>query len=119
MDGKEIGESPVTPENLGKLIQLVVSGELSGKLAKEVNVREAGTGVTADMKKQLAVVHNTLGLVELKRKNESVANAQKSWDEDFARNAKLDPDDWRVALVKNDAAMRKLLQLYASKVKGK
>ena len=44
-----------------------------GKLAKEVNVREAGTGVTDDMKKQLAVVYNTLGLVELKKKNISPA----------------------------------------------
>src|SRR4029078_8559217 len=40
-----------------------------GKKAKEVDVREAGTGVTGDMKKQLAVVHNTMGLVELKKKN--------------------------------------------------
>src|SRR5450432_2268691 len=43
---------------------------------KTVNVREAGTGVTADMKKQLAVVHNTLGLVELKKKNISPAIKQ-------------------------------------------
>jgi tetratricopeptide (TPR) repeat protein len=47
--------------------------EEGGKLAKEVNVREAGTGVTADMKKQLAVVYNTMGLVELKKKNISPA----------------------------------------------
>jgi tetratricopeptide (TPR) repeat protein len=40
---------------------------------KSVNVREAGTGVTADMKKDLAVVYNTLGLVELKKKNISPA----------------------------------------------
>jgi Flp pilus assembly protein TadD len=44
-----------------------------GKLAKEVNVRETGTGVTDDMKKQLAVVYNTLGLIELKKKNISPA----------------------------------------------
>ena len=44
-----------------------------GKLAKEVDVREAGTGVTPQMKLNLAVVHNTLGLVELKRKNISPA----------------------------------------------
>jgi tetratricopeptide (TPR) repeat protein len=50
--------------------------EEGGKLAKEVNVREAGTGVTAEMKKQLAVVHNTLGLVELKKKNISPAIQQ-------------------------------------------
>ena len=42
---------------------------------KEIG-REAGTGVTGDMKKQLAVVHNTLGLVELKKKNISPAIKQ-------------------------------------------
>ena len=47
-----------------------------GKLAKEVDVREAGTGVTPAMKVNLAVVHNTLGLVELKRKNISPAITQ-------------------------------------------
>ncbi len=47
-----------------------------GKLAKEVDVREAGTGVTPQMKINLAVVHNTLGLVELKRKNISPAITQ-------------------------------------------
>ena len=46
------------------------------KLAKEVDVREAGTGVTAAMKVNLAVVHNTLGLVELKRKKISPAITQ-------------------------------------------
>jgi len=34
--GKEIGESPMSAENLGGLVKLVASGELSGKLAKEV-----------------------------------------------------------------------------------
>ena len=43
---------------------------------KAVDVREAGTGVTPEMKKQLAVVHNTLGLVELKKKNISPAIKQ-------------------------------------------
>lgn len=57
--------------------------------------------------------------IENNRKNTSVAEAQKHWNEEFARNAKLDPDDWRMALVKNDASIRKLLALYASKVKGK
>jgi Tfp pilus assembly protein PilF len=47
-----------------------------GKLAKEVNVKEEGTGVTGTMKKQLAVVYNTLGLVELKKKNISPAIGQ-------------------------------------------
>lgn len=43
---------------------------------KAVDVREAGTGVTPEMKKQLAVVHNTLGLVELRKKNISPAIKQ-------------------------------------------
>jgi tetratricopeptide (TPR) repeat protein len=47
-----------------------------GKLAKEVNVKEEGTGVTGPMKKQLAVVYNTLGLIELKKKNISPAIGQ-------------------------------------------
>jgi aspartyl-tRNA(Asn)/glutamyl-tRNA(Gln) amidotransferase subunit B len=34
--GKEINESPVSPENLGGLLSLIAEGELSGKLAKEV-----------------------------------------------------------------------------------
>jgi len=62
------------------------SGDDDGKLAKEVNVREAGTGVTAEMKKQLAVVYNTLGLVELKKKNISPAIKQ------FREAVKLDPN---------------------------
>ena len=32
----EINNSPVTPENLGKLIKLILSGKISGKLAKDV-----------------------------------------------------------------------------------
>src|SRR5882724_4910070 len=43
---------------------------------KSVDVREAGTGVTPEMKKQLAIVHNTLGLIELKKKNISPAIKQ-------------------------------------------
>ena len=35
-EGKEIGDSPVSPENLGELVRLISRGELSGKLAKEV-----------------------------------------------------------------------------------
>lgn len=49
--------------------------EEEGAKPKEIG-REAGTGVTSDMKKQLAVVHNTLGLVELKKKNISPAIKQ-------------------------------------------
>src|SRR3954452_3094747 len=50
-------------------------GEEEAGKPKEI-AREAGTGVTGDMKKQLAVVHNTLGLVELKKKNISPAIKQ-------------------------------------------
>jgi Tfp pilus assembly protein PilF len=58
-----------------------------GKLAKEVDVREEGTGVTSDMKKQLAVVYNTLGLVELKKKN--ISPAIKDFKQAVAMNGSL------------------------------
>jgi tetratricopeptide (TPR) repeat protein len=45
-------------------------------LAHAVDVREVGTGVTPQMKVQLAVVHNTLGLVELRKRNISPAISQ-------------------------------------------
>lgn len=35
-DGKEITDSPVTAEHLGELVALIVKGEISGKLAKEI-----------------------------------------------------------------------------------
>jgi aspartyl-tRNA(Asn)/glutamyl-tRNA(Gln) amidotransferase subunit B len=43
-EGKEIGESPVTPQHLGELVKLIVSGELSGKLAKEIFPKMFATG---------------------------------------------------------------------------
>ena len=43
-EGKEIGESPVSAENLGALAKLIVAGELSGKLAKEVFAKMFSTG---------------------------------------------------------------------------
>ncbi len=42
--GKEITESPVQAEHLGELISLINTGELSGKLAKEVLARMFETG---------------------------------------------------------------------------
>jgi Tfp pilus assembly protein PilF len=57
--------------------------EEEGAKPKEIG-REAGTGVTSDMKKQLAVVHNTLGLVELKKKN--ISPAIKQFKEAVALN---------------------------------
>jgi tetratricopeptide (TPR) repeat protein len=47
-----------------------------GKLAKEVNVAGEGTGYTLEMKENLALVFNTMGLVELKRKKISPAIGQ-------------------------------------------
>ncbi len=35
-DGKEIGESPLSAERLGELVKLIASGEISGKLAKDI-----------------------------------------------------------------------------------
>jgi aspartyl/glutamyl-tRNA(Asn/Gln) amidotransferase, B subunit len=35
-EGKEITESPVSPEQMAELVNLIVSGEISGKLAKEI-----------------------------------------------------------------------------------
>ena len=45
--GKGITESPVSAANLGELLKLVSSGELSGKLAKEVFGKMLATGDTA------------------------------------------------------------------------
>ena len=46
------------------------------------------------------------------------AEAMREWDEERDEDLKkLDPEDWRVSLHKNEAAMRKLIALYASKVK--
>jgi aspartyl-tRNA(Asn)/glutamyl-tRNA(Gln) amidotransferase subunit B len=45
--GKDISESPVSAERLGELVALVGSGELSGKLAKEIFPRMFETGDTA------------------------------------------------------------------------
>jgi aspartyl-tRNA(Asn)/glutamyl-tRNA(Gln) amidotransferase subunit B len=46
-DGKDFSESPVTPEKLGELVALVVKGELSGKLAKEIFPKMYSTGAGA------------------------------------------------------------------------
>jgi aspartyl-tRNA(Asn)/glutamyl-tRNA(Gln) amidotransferase subunit B len=42
--GKEISDSPITPENLGELVKLIHGGQLSGKLAKEIFPRMFETG---------------------------------------------------------------------------
>lgn len=45
--GKEITECPVSAANLGELLKLIASGELSGKLGKEVFAKMVETGDTA------------------------------------------------------------------------
>jgi aspartyl-tRNA(Asn)/glutamyl-tRNA(Gln) amidotransferase subunit B len=45
-EGKEIGESPISPENLGALVRLLTQGELSGKLAKEIFPKMFSSGDT-------------------------------------------------------------------------
>ena len=46
-EGKEITESPVSPEQLAELVDLIVSGEISGKLAKEIFSKMFATGESA------------------------------------------------------------------------
>jgi aspartyl-tRNA(Asn)/glutamyl-tRNA(Gln) amidotransferase subunit B len=43
-EGKEITESPIPPQRLGELVSLVASGELSGKLGKDVFAKMLSTG---------------------------------------------------------------------------
>ena len=42
--GKEIAESPVTAEHLGELVALIASGEITGKLAKEIFPKMSAAG---------------------------------------------------------------------------
>ena len=44
-DGREISQSPVTPEDLGRLVALVAGGKISGKLAKEIFPKMFAAGV--------------------------------------------------------------------------
>jgi aspartyl-tRNA(Asn)/glutamyl-tRNA(Gln) amidotransferase subunit B len=46
-EGKEIADSPITAESLGELVKRIASGELSGKLAKEIFPKMFSTGETA------------------------------------------------------------------------
>ncbi len=46
-DGKEIGESPVSPEQMGELVRLISDGKLTGKLAKQVFQKMFETGDSA------------------------------------------------------------------------
>jgi tetratricopeptide (TPR) repeat protein len=66
------------------------TAEDTPKTAKESNAR--GTGWTPDMKKQIAVVHNTLGLVALNKK--SYKDAIPS----FKKAVELDPEQYEARL---------------------
>jgi aspartyl-tRNA(Asn)/glutamyl-tRNA(Gln) amidotransferase subunit B len=46
-EGKDIAESPVSAENLGDLVRRIASGEISGKLAKEIFPRMFASGESA------------------------------------------------------------------------
>ena len=43
-EGKEIANSPIPPRHIGELVDLIGSGELSGKLAKEIFPKMFATG---------------------------------------------------------------------------
>jgi aspartyl-tRNA(Asn)/glutamyl-tRNA(Gln) amidotransferase subunit B len=47
LEGRDIAESPVAPQQLGELVALIVKGEISGKLAKEVFAKMMDTGDSA------------------------------------------------------------------------
>jgi aspartyl-tRNA(Asn)/glutamyl-tRNA(Gln) amidotransferase subunit B len=46
-EGMEIAASPVSPENLGELVKLIVKDEISGKLAKEIFPKMFSSGDAA------------------------------------------------------------------------
>jgi aspartyl-tRNA(Asn)/glutamyl-tRNA(Gln) amidotransferase subunit B len=47
LKGRDIGESRVSPEQLGELVSLISSGELSGKLAKDIFAKMFASGESA------------------------------------------------------------------------
>jgi aspartyl-tRNA(Asn)/glutamyl-tRNA(Gln) amidotransferase subunit B len=47
LKGREITESPVSPEHLGELVGLIAKGEISGKMAKDIFVKMFETGESA------------------------------------------------------------------------
>jgi aspartyl-tRNA(Asn)/glutamyl-tRNA(Gln) amidotransferase subunit B len=48
-EGQEIADSPVTPERLGEMVSLILKGEISGKIAKEVFAKMFAGGEAAAM----------------------------------------------------------------------
>jgi aspartyl-tRNA(Asn)/glutamyl-tRNA(Gln) amidotransferase subunit B len=47
LKGREITESPVSPEQLGQLVAFIVKGEISGKMAKDIFAKMFETGESA------------------------------------------------------------------------
>jgi aspartyl-tRNA(Asn)/glutamyl-tRNA(Gln) amidotransferase subunit B len=47
LKGREITESPVTPEQLGELVAFIANGEISGKMAKDIFAKMFETGESA------------------------------------------------------------------------
>ena len=47
LQGRDLAESPVSAEQLGELVALIASGEISGKLAKEIFAKMFATGEPA------------------------------------------------------------------------
>ena len=47
LKGRDISEAPVSAEHLGELVSLIVKGEISGKLAKEIFVKMIESGESA------------------------------------------------------------------------
>jgi aspartyl-tRNA(Asn)/glutamyl-tRNA(Gln) amidotransferase subunit B len=76
--GKEIDESPVSPEQLGELVALIQKGEISGKLAKEIFPKMFASGEAA------AVIIASEGL----RQISDAGTLEKIVDEVLASNAK-------------------------------
>src|SRR5271155_3621039 len=47
LKGREITESPVSPEQLGELVGFILKGEISGKMAKDIFAKMFESGVSA------------------------------------------------------------------------
>jgi aspartyl-tRNA(Asn)/glutamyl-tRNA(Gln) amidotransferase subunit B len=47
LQGKDVSESPVPAEELGELVRLIVKGEISGKMAKEIFAKMFASGESA------------------------------------------------------------------------
>jgi aspartyl-tRNA(Asn)/glutamyl-tRNA(Gln) amidotransferase subunit B len=47
LNGREIADSPVSPEQLGELVAFIVKGEISGKMAKDIFAKMFQTGESA------------------------------------------------------------------------